>query len=113
MIPNEIPRGLRSAAIVPPSAGEHEAAWTPQDALAVLRALESSRIAVVSAQGYKLIGVELIPTQAGWAFPQTSGETESSRASKSRAGAMLFIRNLMSTDTDYVSLEFSYQDEAA
>ena len=113
MIPNEIPEPLRSAAIIPPLAGEHEAAWTPRDALAVLRALEFSRVAIESAQAYKLLGVELIPTQDAWEFPPTSGATESSRASKSHAGAMVFIRRLDPADTDYVSLEFSYQDEAA
>jgi hypothetical protein len=112
MIPREIPDSLRSSAIVPPSAAEYEGAWTPVDALAVLAALEFSRLSVESAQAYKLVGMVLIPTQDAWQFPPTSGETESSRARKSRAGATSFIRKL-NLDADYVSLQFSYQDEAA
>src|SRR5437867_7366021 len=113
MIPDEIPERLGSAALIPPTAGEDEAAWTPRDALAVLDALESSRIAVEYSQAYKVLGSEWIPTQDSWAFPPTSGETESSRASKSRAGARAFIRSLDPSSADYVSLEFSYQDDAA
>lgn len=113
MIPGEIPQWLHSAARVPPLAGEHEAAWTRQDALEVLAALEMSRIAIESVQGFKLLDTELIPTQAAWYLPPTSGETESSRASKSRAAAASFIRTLAPADADYVSLEFSYQDDAA
>ena len=113
MIPREIPASLRSSAIIPPSAGEYEVAWTLVDALAVLDALESSRLAVESAQAYKLVGITLVPTQDAWLFPPTSGETESSRARKSRAGAAAFIHKLTSTGVDFVSLEFSYQDEAA
>ena len=113
MIPREIPLALRSLAIIPAEAAEHEAAWTPRDALAVLEVLEYSRVAVTSAQAYKLLGQAIIPIEGAWDFPPTTGETESSRARKSRAGAAVFVRKLDSQGVDYVSLEFSYQDEAA
>jgi len=113
MIPNEIPESFRSSAIIPPEAGEYELAWTPVDALAVLDALDSSMLAVESAQAFKVVGSVLIPTQDAWLFPATSGDTESSRARKSRAGAASFIRKIQPAEVDYVSLGFSYQDEAA
>jgi hypothetical protein len=113
MIPSEIPDSFRSSAVIPPEAGEYDLAWTPADALAVLSALDSTSLAVETAQAFKVVGSALIPTRDAWLFPATSGDTESSRARKSRAGAASFIRKINPIEVDYVSLEFSYQDEAA
>jgi len=122
MIPAEIPEPLRSAALDPPEAGELEAAWTPDDALAVLDALEGTFVAVVRGQAYQRAplgakmresGDALIPIDGSWELPPMQGETESSRARRSRAEAAVFVRAQRYLGVDFVSLEFSYQDEAA
>src|SRR5262245_38290931 len=115
MIPNEIPGRLRAAALEPPEAGELEAAWTPDDALSVLDALEGTLVAVVRGQAYERAGLgdTLVPIDGSWELPPLQGETESSRARRSRAEAAVFVRAQRYLRVDFVSLEFSYQDEAA
>lgn len=111
MIPTEIPDRLRSAAIFPDFARESEAAWTHAEALEVIESLAWSKIAVVGAQECVELGGTLMPTKQTWAFHETVGETETTRARRSRASAAHFIRGL--SGTPFVLLEFSYQDEAA
>jgi hypothetical protein len=112
VIPTEIPPALRSAAIVPEFAHENEAAWTHEGALQVLDALEWSKVAVIGAVGCGEIGGQVVPTKQSWTFHETVGETETSRAQRSRDDAGRFIRGLSGV-VPFVLLEFSYQDDAA
>jgi hypothetical protein len=112
MIPTEIPERLRSIAILPEFAREGEVAWTREAALDVLDSLEWTKVAVVGAQGLGEMGGVLVPTKQTWAFHEAPGETETTRARRSRDAAAHFIEGLSGV-VPYVLLEFSYQDDAA
>jgi len=112
MIPTEIPQNLRAAALVPEFARESEALWSRQDALLVLESLEWSKVAVVGAVGCGEVGGTIVPTKHTWSFHETVGETETTRARRSRASVARFVEEL-SGIVPYVLLDFSYQDDAA
>ena len=112
MVPTEIPARLRHAAIVPDFAGESEAAWTRDGALEVVESLEWSKVAILGATECVELDGRLQPTKHTWTFHETVGETETTRARRSRAAAANFIRGLPGTVT-FILLDFSYQDDAA
>lgn len=111
MIPTEIPKRLREAALVPDFAGKYDAVWTADAAFEVLESLDGTKVAVTRAQGCARAGDGLLPTNDVWVLSDLAGETESQRARRSHASAMRFLRGL--AENGLVMLEFSYQDDAA
>ena len=111
-VPTLLPRDVSRRAVQPPGLQAGDVAWSGDDALVVLAALEGSIVAILQVDAYVVpFGQqEVIPTGRRASYLHRLGERALDFAQRSRRAAAAFI-DAGSRDELFVLL-FSGQDEA-
>lgn len=111
-LPTLLPRNLTRRAVQPPGLPPGDLAWSRDDALLVLDALEGSVVAIVQVDAYVVpFGQqEVIPTGRRAGYVYMLGERAADFARRSRQLAAEFIG--AGTPDELFALRFSDQDDA-
>lgn len=115
-LPLEIPKNLRNTAISLEELEIHDPAWSFSEALAVVQALDGSKVAILG--GVLLVQEKfgIIPTQENWCCDRVKGELATDFARRSREAAREFIESFrtdLRRDRMVFVLLFSGQQDAA
>ena len=87
-------------------------AWSVDQCLEILSAMETTTIAVLGGEFYRDELIGLVPAYTGWSCEPAPGETASDFALRSRELARHRVRE-GSHEAQYVVLRMSYQQDAA
>src|SRR5437867_13121454 len=91
-LPERIPKKLRQSALLLPEFSEGEAAWSKDDAIAVLESLKSTTVPVSDVVLYERAPWGYAPSESTWSAERYQNEADTDYAARSRSGAAEFIR---------------------
>ena len=92
LLPEGIPQDLRESVFILPEFDEGEAAWLKDDALAVISSLKGTTVAVSDVVVFEQVPWGYAPGEPSWSCDRILSEPDPDYASRSRAGALEFIR---------------------
>ena len=90
--PHEIPKRLRSSSFSLPDLDEGEAAWPLAEALAVIKSLEGTLVAIASIRIFERVQWGFEPIDSAWTCDRLHGELNSDYAWRTRVAAADFIQ---------------------
>ena len=113
-LPEQIPRRLRQMALVLPEFGDGEAAWSKDDAIAVIESLKGTTVAVSDVVLFKRVPWGYAPSESSLSIDRLPTEADADYAARSRSGAADFIRDGQKVGDDTMfALTFPLWKDAA
>ena len=91
-LPERIPKRLRDTALFLPEFGDGEAAWSKDDAIAVIDSLKGSTVAVSDVVLYERVPWGYAPSERVLSVDRLPSEPDADFAKRSRAAAASFLR---------------------
>ncbi len=110
-IPFDIPDRLKTCGIPVTPDSDNELAWKADDALAVIDAVESTKIAIVEINLYREEAWGFVPTDDNWSCDRMLGETASEFAGRTHECAREFIRSDVQDRSEEVFYELIFSDQ--
>ena len=113
-LPQGIPKRLRSSSLALPDLDDGEAAWSQADALAVIKSLEGTLVAVASIRIFEHVTWGFEPIDRAWAGDRLQGEFNSDYAWRTRVAAADFVLTFDSNRDELIFvLGFPVEKDAA
>jgi hypothetical protein len=112
-LPAAIPKKLRAIAIELPGLEEGEAAWGPQDALAVIESLRGTAVAIARVLPFGQAPGGYAPASDVWFAERRHGESDPDYAARSQEGAKAFIEERPEQTGVLFALSFPMWKDAA
>jgi hypothetical protein len=113
-LPERIPKRLRASALFLPEFGDGEGAWPRADAIAVIKSLKGSTVAVSEVVLFERVPWGYAASESAVAIDRLPNEADPDYAQRSRSRAGEFIRDCATAGDDALfGLTFPMWKDAA